>query len=167
MSISTTISSPDIERQIELLKYYPEIVKKRFKPALQSSVMLLDAAIRPAIPVGEKTPHAKDLFRSKVLGTGISNMRGEAGWNSTEYPWYINVVEHGARAHDLTGGALNASSAGGTPVKVKGAGWRTMKVHPGFGAVHFLRKGFQAVLPAIQSLMQAANEACVQDLKVN
>jgi hypothetical protein len=186
MAMVVIVESPDLDRQIELLKFYPEIARKHFKPALQASVALMDAAIRPGIPVD--SGETKAAFGSKVTGTTISNLMGRSGWSESSYKtlWPINVVEYGSRAHDLHGGASvrspknwfyfekayksggfdsDAAAGTGQHVNVKG-NWKTMRVHPGFAARWFLHSGFQAALPGIEVIMAAANEACVQDLVV-
>jgi len=147
MSIKTQMTSRDLDRQIELLKYYPEVLKKHFRPVLKRNVQALEARIRPTIP--RATGLAESTFDSKVLGTGV-NMTGLVGWRDAEDPWYPNVVEHGAKPHEMNTFVPGLSKYIGT--------------HPGFSKRGFMAAGFSAMKPVIEADMARANEAVVQEL---
>jgi hypothetical protein len=177
MTVSIGIESPDLDKQIMLLQHYPEIATRHFKPALKQCVAILDGAIRPAIPV--ETGEAKGKFSTSVTGTTISSLKGRAGWSKSNYPWYINVVEYGARPHEMGGGGKSKGAfaflsrgynAGGRSnpgqrVKVKGQ-WKTIRSHPGFKEYAFLRNGFNTAKPAIDLILAVANDKTIQDLAV-
>jgi hypothetical protein len=152
------MTSPQLDRQIELLKFYPEILEKRFRPALFQSVRGLASRILPTIP--EKTGRARETFGSKVTGKGI-NMTGRVGWYDKTDPWYPNVLEHGAKAHDIKPKDPNGylRLLNGTYVKEVH--------HPGFSARGFMAAGYSAYRPVIESLLAAANEGVVKDLALN
>lgn len=148
----------DLARQIELLKLFPEVVKKFFVPVFKRDVKALEGRIRPTIPV--LSGRAQQAFGSKVTGSGV-NLTGRVGWYDKGDPWYINVVEYGAKAH-----AMNKRSDKGVPVLVGGAGWRTIKNHPGFSERGFMAAGQSAMQPLIDADMAQANEAVAKELTV-
>jgi hypothetical protein len=180
--IKVDMTSPDLDRQIELLKVYPEIMEKHFKPTLYRAVKGMESRIRPTIPVGE-TGRAQATFRSKVTGKGI-NLTGRVGWYGKNDPIYPNMLEYGAKPHPLNKGTsirkskkktaiFNAyiSDAGrvrgeGTHVKIGGR-WVTMESHPGFSARGFMAAGYSAMQPVINALLAQANEAVVKDLALS
>lgn len=145
--IKVDMTSPDLDRQIELLKLYPEVLEKHFKPVLMSSVKALEARIRPNIPT--KSGKAAKSFGSKVTGKGI-NLTGRVGWYDKNDPWYINVVEYGAKPHEIN------SFVPGLGVYIK--------KHPGFSRRGFMLAGFSAMKPIILASLAQANEGVVKDL---
>jgi hypothetical protein len=147
MSIKTTISSPLLNQQIELLKFYPEVLKKYFRPVLKRNVAALESRIRPNIP--RATGFAESTFGSKVSGTGV-NMVGLVGWHDESDPWYMNVVEHGAKAH-----AMNTFVPGIS---------RYIGTHPGFSKRGFMAAGYSAMRPIIEAEMAQASEGVVKEL---
>ena len=178
MSIKIGVMSEDLDRQIVLLKVYPEIAEKHFRPAMEQATALAGMEVVGGIPI--LTGYAISKFRTRVMGHAL-NITGYAGWPvGKSQPWYINVVEYGAREHPLYGGSTvrtkkgqvryqKAKAAGdetpGVHVKTRG-GWRTIKTHPGFGARGFLRRAFEATQPGINTIMAAANDAVVNELAV-
>lgn len=178
MSIQASISSPDLTRQIEVLKLFPEITARHYRPALDSAVRELEAQIRPNIPVS--FGRAKQTFHSQVSGRNIENLKGQVGWfGSQNDAWYINIVEYGARQHPLKSaqgirsGSRNArfqsalaqgEKFGGQSIYIKGAGWRTMAIHPGFSARGFLAAGYSASQPLVEREMGAAGDKVVAEL---
>jgi hypothetical protein len=177
MSLKYEILSPDLDRQIALLKIYPEIAEAAFRPALDEAVDIAAAAIVSGIPI--RTGRAIEKFGTKVTGKGL-NLTGEVGWWGARAPWYINIVEYGAMAHPLEADVSIRGSKrkqrlfelarpgiekfeGGQHVKI-GDHWVTMKLHPGFPGRHFMQTGFEEAQPAIDIIMAAANEACAREL---
>jgi hypothetical protein len=179
MSIKYGIVSEDVDRQIALLKLYPEIAEANYRPAMEESVDLAAASIVSGIPV--RTGYAIEHFGTRVTGKGL-NLTGEVGWWGKHSAWYINIVEAGAMAHPVESGvsirgsharqrlfnaALKsgaiAENPGGQHVKINGE-WKTMKSHPGFPGRHFMKSGFEAVQPAIDIVFAAANDAVAREL---
>lgn len=149
MSFKVTIQAPDLTRQIELLKFYPEISEKHFYPAVQGAVRDMGALIRPNIPV--RTGTAVSTFKTKVLGRGI-NIEGRVGWWGKGQTWYINIVEYGARAHSMD-------------TFVPGLGvW--IGDHPGVAARGFMAKGYDQGSEKAKQRVAEAAERVVNDLAV-
>lgn len=145
--IKIDMTAPQLDRQIELLKLYPEIVQKHFTPSLKSGVTELANEIRPNIPVA--SGRARKTFGSKVTGKGI-NLTGRVGWYDQDDPWYPNVIEHGAKPH-----AINSYAPG--------LG-KYIRTHPGFSAMGFMAAGYSAMKPVIEALLAQANEGVVKEL---
>ena len=149
--IKVDMSAAQLDRQIELLKFYPEILEKHFGPALKEGTQGLKERIRPTIPV--LTGRAQRLFRSKVSGKGV-NLTGSVGWGSGKNaPWYINIVEYGAKAHEMNTYVPRLKKRIGT--------------HPGFSKRGFMVAGYSAYKPVIDTLMAQANEAVVKELALD
>ena len=149
MSIKVDMTSPDVDKQLELLKFYPEILKKHFRPRLYRAVGGLSKQIEPNIP--RKTGRAAQTFGSRVRGTGI-NLMGQVGWYDRGDPWYPNVIEHGAKAHEMN-------------TFTPGLG-KYIKTHPGFSAIGFMAAGYSAYKGTIDQLMYEASEAVVNEMAV-
>ena len=175
-----------IKRQIFLLEEYPEIAKSRYTPALKRAVNHLSALIKPTIPSPGTygTGRAAKTFGARVVGMGnINKLRGEVGWYDKTDPWYMNIVEHGAKRHFLAPGQSNRGRSKGLamhkaitrgaelgvkyvkyPVFIRGVGWRGMDVHPGFGGRFFLKSGYEKGKPLVDQELSAANEQVAKDL---
>lgn len=179
--IKVDMTSPDLDRQIELLKVYPEIMQKHFKPALYRSVKGMESRIRPTIPV--KSGKAQASFGSKVTGKGI-NLTGRVGWYDKNDPIYPNMLEYGVKPHPLNKGTSIRKSRKKTTIfnayasdtnRIRGEGthvmignrWVTMEFHPGFSAIGFMAAGFSAYQPVIEALLAQANEGVVNDLALD
>lgn len=178
--IKVGVLAPDLDKQIGLLKLYPEILEKHFGPTLKRDVMALAERIRPTVPV--LSGKAQRTLSAKVTGKGI-NLTGNVGWRGKNAPWYINIVEHGAIPHPLNKGVSirgskkktvlfqkhinnpNRVSAGGIPVKINGR-WVTMESHPGFSKRGFMAAGYSAMQPIINADMAQANEGVVKELAI-
>ncbi len=148
--IKVDMTAPELDRQIELLKFYPEILQKHFVPVLKRDVKLLEARIRPTIPV--LSGRAQKTFGSKVTGTGI-NLTGRVGWYDRSDPWYPNVLEYGAKAHEMNTFVPRLS--------------KTIHTHPGLSARGFMDAGYSAMENTIQSDLAQANEGVVRDLALD
>lgn len=147
--IKVDMSSPDLDRQIELLKYYPEFFKKHFRPVLYSLTYKGKQQTLQGVP--RRTGKAAAALRSKVVGSGV-NMEGHWGWYGNDMPWYINIVEHGAGAH-----AINSYAPG--------LG-KYIGQHPGFAKVGFMAAAYSSIQPTIAADLQRANDAVLQELVV-
>lgn len=181
MSIKVGVLSPDVDRQIELLKVYPEIAEKHYRPAFMALTQALTNEIRPTIPVA--TGKAVSKFRGKVTGNGVK-LAASIGWaGGKKAPYYINVVEYGARDHPLLAGAsirskrkqyfyqkakasgADLATGAGVHVKIGKTGvWRTIAIHPGFAARGFMKAGAEKMQPMVESIMGPANEAVAREL---
>lgn len=155
MAIRVDMSSNDLDRQIQLLKFYPEIVEKHFKSALKSAVKMTEAQIRPNIPV--LTGTARDSFKSRVTGKGI-DLQGQVGWWGKSKAWYINIVEYGAKPHKIVAKDGGFLGFGSTVVRSVN--------HPGFSKRGFMAAGFSAVQPIINADMAKASEGVVNEMAV-
>lgn len=143
------MTSPDVDRQIELLKHFPDISAKHFKPALTDATQTLYAAILPNIP--RNTGKAIQSFGSKVTGRNIGSLTGKVGWYDNNDPWYPNVLEHGVEQPY----AMNTFAPG--------LG-KFIKVHPAMPARRFMRIGLSRSKPFIETRLAAASEAVVNEL---
>lgn len=149
MAIKVNMTAPDVEKQIALLKYYPEVLKKHFRPRMFQAVRGLESRIEGTIP--SKTGRARDTFGSKVSGTGV-NMAGRVGWYDKDDPPYPNMLEYGVGSHKI------GSYVPGLGVYVD--------VHPGFSAFGFMAAGFSAMEGQISASMAQASEAVVNEMAV-
>ena len=149
MSIRVDMSSTDLDKQLELLRFYPEVMAKHFRPRMFAAVGGLKKDILPNIP--RKTGKAQATFGSKVSGRGI-NMMGRVGWYDRNDPWYPNVLEHGAKPHDMNTYVPGLS--------------KYIKRHPGLSAVGFMAAGFEGRQSQIENEMAVASEAVVRELAV-
>lgn len=150
MSLKADMTSPDVDKQLELLRFYPEILNKYFRPALTLSVKSLETSIRPNIPVDKGKALA--AFKSRVTGKGLK-LQGQVGWWGKIDAWYIRIVESGSKAHKIG----YVPSLGVSFSK---------KAHPGFPARGFMAAGFAAVQPMINTQMAQASENVLNDLAV-
>lgn len=147
MSIKIDISSPKVDRQMEVLKYFPQLAEKYYRPAVQRDVSMLRGLIEPNIP--SATGKAAATFGSKITGKGF-RIKGQVGWYDKNDPWYINVVEHGAKPHEMNTYAPGLGKRIGT--------------HPGLSARGFLAAGYSAMQPIIEEDLAQANERIISDL---
>jgi len=159
------IGSEALQRQIELLKFYPEIFDKHFYPALQQAAELVKEKIRPHLPV-----HTGKLGRalgSRVIhgGTSALGTRAEIGFGkrygmpSARYAAALNA---GAVAHEVAGrrtedGNLHFSSKG----RFTSIGSIS---HPGFAPLAYMEAGLEDAKPGIDALMETAAGQVVQEL---
>ena len=164
MSFKIDMTSTDVDRQVYLLRHFPDIAQRHYRPALEASVKLLSNLIQPDIPVGF-TGKARATFRSKVTGRQIHTMRGRVGWWGKNAAWYINVVEHGATAHTIKakrGKTLRFPDVSG---RSRDAFAFPRQVHhPGFSARGFMAAGESAARPVIDALMAQASDRVVKEL---
>ncbi len=156
--IKIDMTSSDVDKQMEVLKHFPDLAEKHYRPAVRRDVQLLEGVIAPGIPVLSGT--AAETFGSKVTGRGFS-LKGRVGWYDASDPWYINVVEHGAKPHEIQDKPRTASVlAWGDHNFSKGHSIS----HPGFSARGFMAAGASAVQGVIESDLGAANERIIADL---
>lgn len=151
MSLKADMTSPDLDKQLELLRFYPEILNKYFRPALTLSVKSLETSIRPNIPVDKGKALA--AFKSRVTGKGL-NLQGQVGWWGKIDAWYIRIVESGSKAHKIG----YVPSLGVSFSK---------RAHPGFPARGFMAAGFAALQPMINTQMAQASDRVISELAVS
>jgi len=166
------IGSEALQRQIELLKYYPEIATKYFRPAMEQVVSGVKERIRGNVPI--RTGFASDTLMSKVVGKGM-NLTGYVGWGGAGIAiqdaqgltrkttaWYMNIVEYGSPPHEI-----KARKA-----RTLGFGFRSefatifgSKVnHPGFSGRFILRSAFEASGADIDNIFGSAAGQVVEEL---
>ncbi len=156
MSFSVSVTSPDLDRQMAVLKYYPEIAAKHWYPAMQGAARDLKTIIEPTIPV--LTGRARSMFKARATGKG-TNIEGRVGWWGAGQPWYINVVEYGARPH-----VIRPKKEGG--FLWFGGKYRFEAFHPGFAGRGFMARGFEQGEARVVQRVATANERIVNELAV-
>jgi hypothetical protein len=159
------IGSEALQREIELLKLYPEIFDKHFYPAMEKAAELVKEGIRPLLP--EHTGRLSRALGSKVIhsGTAALGTRAEIGFGkkygkpSAPYAAALNAgpVPHDEVARRTADGYLHFSSQG----RFTTIG--TIQ-HPGFAGFHFAEGGLEAARPAIDAEIDKAAGAVVQEL---
>lgn len=158
MSIKIGMTSKGVDEQISVLREFPEIADKHYQPAIRRNVSRLKAIIQPDIPT--MSGRAKSTFGSKVTGRGF-RIKGQVGWYDSNDPWYINVVEHGAEAHDIP---LKPKKAGGVLAWNGGFSRGHTVRHPGMSARGFMMAGYSSIQPLVEAELAMANERILADL---
>ncbi len=166
-----------LDKQIEMLKHFPEISAKHFKPALQTAVNAISARVSPSIPM--RTGHAAETFGTKVTGRKIETLKGMVGWYDKNDAWYIRFPEGGTKAHEVNarGGRITkarAAAGGGAtthmrfPGTSQGADWIFVRSihHPGSGAQQFMQRGNEAAKSIVDQALGAAAEGVVKELAI-
>ena len=146
MSYKVGVLHSDLDKQIDLLKFYPEVMEKHFRALMAKDVAMLHSKIRGTIP--RRTGTAASKFKKSLSGKGI-NMTGRVGWWGANQPWYINAVEYGAKPHAIPNNRRF-----------------NKKPHPGFSARGFMEAGFSAMQPRINADMKAASEATLKEMEI-
>jgi hypothetical protein len=159
------IGSEALQRQIELLKFYPEIFDKHFYPAMEKAAELVKRAVGPLLP--EHTGRLGRALGSREIhsGTAALGTRAEIGfgkkYGKPSAP-YAAALNAGPRAHEVSGrrtedGKLHFSSKGRftTIGSIQ---------HPGFAGFHFAEAGLEQAKPAIDAEIDKAAGAVVQEL---
>ena len=158
MSIKIDMTSPAVDRQISVLKEFPKLVDGRYRPVLKRDVTALRDVIQPNIP--RATGKAMETFGSKTTGKAFG-LKGQVGWYDKGDPYYPNVLEYGAAAHEIVpkkkGGWLRFFS-GGTPVFVHNIS------HPRIRAFGFMAAGEKVMAPIIEADLATANDQIIADL---
>jgi hypothetical protein len=152
--IKIDMTSSDVDRQMEVLQHFPDLAEKHYRPTIRRDVSALASTIKGQIPV--RTGTALNTFGSKVSGKGFG-IRGQVGWYDSNDPWYINVVEHGAKPH-----VIRSQEQGG--FLFFGGTFAQEVHHPGFSARGFMAAGASAMQAAIENDLAMANERIIADL---
>lgn len=148
MSYKVDFAAADVQWQILALKEMPKIANKHFYPAMQRAARELKGEILPHVPVA--TGRAVSAFNSKVSGSGL-NIQARVGWWGQNQPWYINVLEYGAKEHEQ--GYIPRLGV-------------QIKIHPGIPALKFMEQGYQRARDGIDTEMLIAADRVVQELAV-
>lgn len=149
MAIKVDMTNTDVDRQLELLKFYPEVINKHFRSSMYRSVKGLENTIVGTIPM--RTGDAISSFGSKVTGSGI-NLTGRVGWYDKGDPFYPNILEYGAGAHTVNAYVPELG--------------RYVGEHPGFSAFGFMAAGYSSMKPQIDEFMRQASENVVNEMAV-
>jgi hypothetical protein len=147
MSIKIDLTSSKVDQQMEVLQHFPDLAEKHYRPVIRRDVSALQSLITPNIPV--LSGRALSSFGSKVSGKGF-RLKGQVGWYDKNDPWYPNVLEYGAKAHEMN-------------IFAPGLG-KFIKIHPGLSARGFMAAGYSALQPIIENDLAQANERIVSDL---
>ena len=148
MSYGVSISAADVNWQIEALKVMPEIANKHFYPAMHRAARGLKAEIQPNVPVA--TGRAVAALKSQVSGKGL-NIQARVGWFGQNVPWYVNILEYGAKSHEQ--GYIPALGL-------------QIRIHPGIPALKFMESAFERSQSNINSELDLAVFNVVADLAV-
>lgn len=173
--ITVDMTSPEIDRQLELLKFYPEVVAKHYRPALSRIVQAGEAFIRPLIPVGASGT-LSETFRSKVSGRAITSIKGQIGWMGDKNAWYAQIVEAGAVPHTIEarGNRISKRRADAGGGETKAMRWMdggqfvfSKKVnHPGFSKRGFMAAGMSFIEPVSNVELQTAGEMVLHEMEI-
>ncbi len=175
------LNSEDLKNQIKKLDGFQEAAEKNLRPAMQRATSMLFSAIQPTIPT--LTGLSRSSLEARITGKGL-NLSGSVGWNRSSgkrQPWWINIVEYGAREHDLTPKSTVRSrtgmhyfqemkrlgfAPGGRHVLVNGQ-WKTIGIHPGFSGRFMLSNAFERGQEDITSIFSDAMDQTLQELTIN
>lgn len=160
MALKFDLTAPDLDKQIDLLRHFPELTDQHYRPAAKRNIANLKSFISARIP--ELTGRARDTFKSRVTGKGMG-ISGRVGWFNSGDPWYPNVLEYGAKEHPIEPGKEVRALRW-----MVGGKWAFAKrvEHPGISALGFMAAGYSAYKDIIVSDIHAANEAILRDMKV-
>jgi hypothetical protein len=158
------IGTAELQQQIELLKYYPEIFDKHFYPAMQKAAEIVKNEIRPLVPV--RTGHLQSALGSKVVhsGTAALGTRAIIGFGkrfTNVSARYNGPLNEGAAPHEVAARRekyLHFSSRG------RFTTIRSVSV-PGFSGRKYMDRGLQAATPAIDTEMADAATAVINELR--
>jgi len=182
MSIEEDVlNSDDLKNQITKLDGFQEAAEKNLRPAMERAVSLLFSAIEPNVPT--LTGLSRSSLETRITGSGL-NLSGTVGWNRASgrrVPWWINIVESGARAHNLAPKTTIRSRVGaaafaeqrrlgiaptGRHVLVNGQ-WKTIGIHPGFAGRFMVSNAYDRNQEDISSIFSGAMDQTLQELSVH
>lgn len=165
----TVEGNAEFERMLRYMSQFPKILDKYTAPAMRQTLKVARSVIIPKVPT--LTGLAKSSLEEQLFGYG-KTLTGVIGWKGGKgAPWYINIVEYGAKPHALNKGSKSRTASQqarfqkrqekgrltGAHFMIKGAGsWVTMKSHPGFSKRGFMAAGFSASQPVYNAEMQKA-----------
>ncbi len=162
MSIKVDLTSADVDRQIELLKVYPEIADKYYRPVLMKDVQVLKDMILMGMP--EHMEKAQKRLGSRVTGKGTS-LAGEVGWYRKGDPFWIKFIESGTKEHPVApdkGHTLHFFGKDGSEHFTR----RSVRVK-GISARGFVQAAWNAAQSMVTQDLAMANEAIVRELALS
>jgi len=152
-----------LQRQIELLKYYPELFDKWFYPAMKEAAELVKDAIRPNIPV--HTGRAQSALGSKVIHSSTLGTHADIGFGKRygmPSARYAAALDAGAAAHEV---AARRTADGYLHFSSRGRFTAIGSIqHPGFAGRGFMAAGLEEAMPGIDSLIDSAAGQVVEEL---
>ncbi|MGA2504200.1 MAG: hypothetical protein ABSG01_08940 [Anaerolineales bacterium] len=181
MSEEEGVISEDLKNQIAKLDGIQEAAEKNLRPAMQRATSMLLSAVEPNVP--SLTGLSRSSLETRITGSGL-DLTGTVGWNrgsGKRSPWWINIVEYGAREHDLTPKSTIRSRSGmhyfqemktlgfaptGRHVLVNGQ-WKTIGIHPGFSGRFMISNAYERNQEDIASIFSAAMDQTLQELGVH
>jgi len=146
---SIRVDAADVDWQIRLIKEFPDIADRHFKPAMQEAVGRLATEIEPNIP--QASGRAASTFKERVSGQGM-RLTGRVGWWYAGDPWYVNVLEYGASPHDINSYAPGAGVYIGR--------------HPGIPAFNFMKNADENTRQRNVEKFEEARDRTVADMMV-
>ena len=146
---SIRVDAADVDWQIRLIKEFPDIADRHFKPAMQEAVGRLATEIEPNIP--RATGETASKFKQRVSGKGM-RLTGRVGWWHATDPWTVNVVEFGAKAHDINS-------------YVPGLGVYIGR-HPGFPGRGFMKRADEVTRQRNVEHFEQARDRTVSDMTI-
>jgi hypothetical protein len=175
------LNSDDLKNQILKLDGFQEAAERNLRPAMERATSLLLSGIKPNVPT--LTGLSRSSLETRITGSGL-NLSGSVGWNrsgGSRSPWWINIVEYGAREHDLTPKSTVRNRAGmqnfqdmkrlgfapaGRHVMVNGQ-WKTIGIHPGFVGRFMLSNAYETDQDQVEGIFSAAMDQTLQELGVH
>lgn len=160
----TITPSPEFQRQIDLLKLYPEIFDRHFHPAMQDAAELVKETVRERTP--HRTGRLQGALGSKVFHAAKSvklSTRAVIGFGKRfgmQSARIVGPVNNGAVAHEVAArneDYMHFSSRGRHTIT------RSIQ-HPGFQGFHMLEEGLAAAESGIDARMAAAMDQVVTEM---
>jgi hypothetical protein len=172
------LNSDDLKNQIKKLDGFQEAAERNLRPAMERATSMLLSGIAPNVPT--LTGLSRSTLEIRITGSGL-NLSGSVGWNrsgGSRQPWWINIVEYGAREHDLTPKSTVRSKSGmhnfqemkslglgptGRHVLVNGK-WKTIGIHPGFAGRFMLSNAYERDQEDVENIFSSAMDQTLQEL---
>lgn len=145
--IKISVASEDLDKQLALLRYYPEIVEKHFRPAIKDAAGKLKSGIQSQTPVDRGV--ARSSIKSSVKGKGVF-LSATVGYGSKA--WYMNVVEYGASPHQIDSYVPDLGVY--------------VHEHPGFQGRFVVKGAVEQIEPQLMPAFYLANERVMNELAV-
>lgn len=152
MSFAMQVESPDLQRQIDVLKFFPEVVEKHARKLFSKDVAILYSKILPNVP----SRRAKKQLRKTVRGKGI-NLEGRVGWWGSDVFYAINVLEYGAKPHVI-------KAKPGKYLRMLNGTYVKQVQHPGIRKGGFVATAYESMQGQVESDLQSIGAAIVQEM---
>ena len=150
------IESKDFERAGKALEHghFSATVGKPMNGAIRKASNVVRNAVRAALGKHRVTGRMRGRVRVKVTGRGLDTVGKILTGAGT------NLIVGGVRPHEISPGSVMPLWAG----RGKGrgiTGFATVVEHPGFPADPYVQRGFQAAIPDVNGILDAAGEDLV------